>query len=172
MLQYFKKKFIPFYQIKSFRIHPLILEPKILQLILINNGSLTQNLNSALGTKIKVDIIQQSVKKNNEIIRVIILKDKSSNLVFAVSDWQENQVHFLLRTVNYQPIGQFIINNELDIRKHILCLKYGYCYYIEKKLRINQSICYRLSKVYYKNKILNTIQEFIAFQYLGEIPII
>ena len=78
--------------------------------------------------------------------------------MFAISYWTKNTNQISI----YQPIGQIIIKNEIDIFRKIAQLNYGYCYNIEKQLLITKAICYRESIMYHKDKYLNLIEEFIA----------
>lgn len=153
-----KKNFISFYNFKLLRINSLILIPKIQQLLLISNGSLTQNLNSLQGNEIKLYLVTQKIKKNNDTIRIVILKDPIIHLVFAISYWKKDTTKISIS----QPIGQIIITKEIDIFRQISRLNYGYCYNIEKQLLITKAICYRESVMYHQHKYLNLIQEFIA----------
>ena len=132
------------------------------QLVLFNDGSFTQNLNSMIGKKVKVNLIQQSPTRNKQIIRRIWIEDcKHNKIAFAKSFWQNNNIK-TCKTLKNTPIGKSIINNEVDIHKIINNLRYGYNYFIEQTINIKKPIFSRRYTIYHKNKSLTTIEEFFS----------
>ena len=139
------------------------------QLILINDGSFTQNLISLTGKNILLHIAFGSTYKTldyNKYIRGVWLQDNNSNssyLTFARSSWptyisnQNNLPKYL-----YKPIGQSLVESRTDIYKDIHEIYYGYCINIEDKLKIKGPIWGRKYTIYYKNKPLATIEEIFS----------
>jgi chorismate-pyruvate lyase len=84
-----KKHIVTFYTISSFQVFNTTSLPIELQLILMNNGSLTQNFNSITGEQIKIQVIKQKSKKNREITRKVWIKENLRKLAFAESYWQK-----------------------------------------------------------------------------------
>lgn len=138
------------------------------QIILINEGSFTQNLNYISGNKIKITMQQKYNYNfyNNEInnIRYVWLENSIyTKLTFARSLWifkyKDNLYHQL--KIN-KPIGSLLINNEKDIYKNVYEIYYGYCQFIEKYFEINQPIWGRKSILHSNDKAYANIQEFFS----------
>ena len=106
------------------------------QVLLINNGSLTQNLNSITGKPIHIHFIQQEFNHSKQIKRKIWIINTFHRLVYAESIWNA-AYNKILQFTNNQAIGQNIITNEIDIYKQITYIAYIYNYAIEKKLKQN-----------------------------------
>lgn len=140
------------------------------QLILLSDGSFTQNLNSLTGKRIKIEVISlNSIKriksKNNITIREIWIKDnKDKKLAFAKSLWPVINSPSNIKLPKNQSIGQSLIEFKVDIYKDIHEIYYGYCGYLEKKFNYNGPTWGRKYTLYYKKKHLATIQEIFSPQ--------
>ena len=79
-----KKEIIKFYKLcYPIQCHSLSLTTT-LKLILINNGSLTQNFNSITNNKIKIHLIKQKQTNSREIIREVWLQNITQKIAFAI----------------------------------------------------------------------------------------
>lgn len=158
-----KKNMINFYQLfYPIQFNSLSL-PTIFQLILINNGSLTQNLNSITGNEITIDLINEQIKDNHEIIRKVWLKSKLKKIAFAISCWQENRKNITTITPD-QPIGQSMIINENDIYKDIKHITYGYSYHLEDILQIKEPLWNRKYEIWSNKKVVAIVEEFFSIR--------
>lgn len=138
--------------------------PKKWQLILMNDGSLTQNLNSFTGSDIYIHICQNFnqvlVDKNN--IRSIYLEDKNNTkLVFAKSLWPINSLIFDKFKMQ-APVGKLFIKYKQDIYKEINEIYYGYSKYLNCYFNTNKPIWGRKCSIYYKKSCIVTIYEFFS----------
>lgn len=132
------------------------------QLILLSDGSFTQNLNSIIGQTININLIRQNLTKNNQIIRQVWIEDLNKNkIAFAESYWKKNDIK-KSKLSDFKPIGKSMINNEIDISKKIHNIKYGYNLFIEKTLEIKHPILSREYTIQYNNKPLTTIKELFS----------
>nr|QCI09068.1 hypothetical protein [Inkyuleea mariana] len=137
------------------------------QIILMSDGSFTQNLNSLTGkcTKIKIfqkynDILINQIKN----IRVVWLKnDKFDQLTFARSLWRYTCTDSItLKLSKQKAVGQSIIESKIDIYKDIHEIYYGYCIYLEKKFNSKKPIWGRKYTLYYNHQSYAVIQEFFS----------
>nr|AYR05927.1 hypothetical protein [Lithothamnion sp.] len=132
------------------------------QLMLLSDGSFTQNLNSVIGQNININLIRQNLTKNNHIIRQVWIEDLYKNkMAFAESYWKKNDIK-KSKLSHFKPIGKSMIKNELDISKKIHNINYGYNFFIEKTLEIKHPILSREYTIQYNNKPLTTIKEFFS----------
>lgn len=137
------------------------------QLILMNDGSFTQNLYYINNIPIDIQICQ---KKNYEPntsyrnIRCIWLKNcLYTKLIFARSLWKFSNLNLLNNHIlREKPVGLSLIKTKLDIYKEFHEIYYGYCQLLEKKLNIYQPIWGRKYTVYYYSNSYATIQEFFS----------
>lgn len=141
--------------------------PKEWQLILMSDGSFTQNLISLTGKIISLSIISQSIYyplNSKSCIREIWLVDSlCRKLAFAQSIWPKyNKNENNIFKPNNQTIGQLLIESKVDIHKDIHEIYYGYCTYLEKHLSINEPTWGRKYTIYYNNRPLTTIQEIFS----------
>lgn len=162
MLQ--KKHIIAFYKLYYPKQCNTTSLPIILQLILINNGSLTQNLNSITGQKIYIHLIKQQIKNNRQIIRKVWIKKNTKKLAFAESCWNQQKID-IMKFIANQPIGQSIILDETDIYKEIEYIQYGYYYYLEKTFQIKTPLWHRQYTIWLDKKTLTVIQEFFSISF-------
>nr|YP_010728610.1 hypothetical protein P6G74_pgp044 [Phymatolithon calcareum]WEA76916.1 hypothetical protein [Phymatolithon calcareum] len=158
-----KKHHIKFYNINMnyayYRLKNFSLE---WQLILLSDGSFTQNLNSIKGQKIRINLIQQNLIKNNQILRQVWIEDLHKNkIAFAESSWEKNNIK-KSKPNNYRPIGKSMIKYELDISKKIHNINYGYNYFTEKAFKLKQPILSREYTICYNKQNLTTIKEFFS----------
>lgn len=140
------------------------------QLILISDGSFTQNLNSLTGKRISLEVISLNNTKiinnnKNIIIREVWIKDNKYNkLAFAKSLWPITNSTRNIELPKDKPIGQSLIEFKVDIYKDIHEIYYGYCGYLERKFNYNGPTWGRKYTLYYKKKRLATIQEIFSPQ--------
>nr|YP_007878318.1 conserved hypothetical plastid protein [Calliarthron tuberculosum]AGA63929.1 conserved hypothetical plastid protein [Calliarthron tuberculosum] len=158
-----RKRVIEFYEIPYSEVYKnkTVSLPIALQLIIMNNGSLTQNFNSITGKKIQIHLIKQKTQKNQEIIRQVWIKENLHKLAFAESYWKKNNIQ-KNNIINNKPIGQSIILNEIDVYKEIKSIHYGYSYNLEKKFKVNTPLWSRKYTIWYNKKPLTIIQEFFS----------
>nr|YP_010728839.1 hypothetical protein P6G75_pgp076 [Lithothamnion corallioides]WEA77115.1 hypothetical protein [Lithothamnion corallioides] len=132
------------------------------QLMLLSDGSFTQNLNSIIGQNININLIRQNLINKNQIIRQVWIEGLHKNkMAFAESYWKKNDIK--KSELSYcKPIGKSMINDELDISKKIHNINYGYNFFIEKTLQIKHPIFSREYIIWYNNKPLTTIKEFFS----------
>lgn len=161
MLQ--KKHLITFYKLYYPKKCNITSLPIILQLILINNGSLTQNLNSITGQKIYIHLIKQQTRNSRQVIRKVWIKKNTKKLAFAESCWYQQN---LIKLIVNQPVGQSIILNETDIYKEIEYIQYGYYHYLEQIFQIKTPLWHRQYTIWLDKKALTVIQEFFSISFL------
>lgn len=136
--------------------------PSKWQLVLLSDGSFTQNLNSIIGQKININLIRQHLINNNQVIRQVWIEDLYKNkMAFAESYWEKNEIK-QSKLSHFRPIGKSMINDELDISKKIHNINYGYNFFIEKTLAIKHPILSKEYIIQYNNKPLTTIKEFFS----------
>lgn len=137
------------------------------QFIIMNNGSLTQNLNSLFNNEIILEMVQKPMKTNKHKltnIRIVWLENCiNKNLTFAKSIWtinQKNNTYIpLLKT---KPIGYSLIQSEIDIYKDLQEIYCGYCYNLESVFQRSQLIWGRKYKIFYNKQSYITVEEFFT----------
>jgi len=142
--------------------------PKEWQFIIMNNGSLTQNLNSLLINHTTIEMSQ----KHNSIfnkqiftnIRIVWLENYiDQNLTFAKSIWimnkKDNTYTQVLKTA---PIGYSLITFEIDIYKNLEEIYCGYSYHLEDIFQTSKLIWGRKYKINYSNNSYVTIEEYFT----------
>ena len=139
------------------------------QLLLMNNGSFTQNLNTLLVTNIKIDMCQKyNLIPNKSLtnIRLVWLKKNiQDKFTFAHSIWRFDQSYNQqTNLLTNKPVGQSFIDNEIDLHKDFQEIYYGYCYYLEKQFKSSEPIWARKYKVCYNNNSYAIIEEFFSPQ--------
>nr|QCI04798.1 hypothetical protein [Bornetia secundiflora] len=139
------------------------------QLVLINEGSFTQNLNCLTGMKTQIIIQQkfnfsQSHNKNIRNIRCIWLETSIyTKLTFARSLWFFTGIDQIYVKLNQKkPIGNLFIKSQADIHKFVQEIYYGYCKYLEKSFNIPRPIWGRKCLLYYQGQTYAIIQEFFS----------
>lgn len=137
------------------------------QLILSNEGSFTKIAKQLDGKYIKLNMLQKSNHRSNKInrhLRCIWLETSLyTKLVFARSIWlfqYMNKIDFKIK--KNEPIGNFLINSQIDIYKNIHEIYYGYSKKLEHKFNKNKPLWGRKYTLYYKNKSYVTIQEYFS----------
>jgi len=135
-------------------------------LILMSDGSFTQNLHSLTGKLIKIKIIWQTKNKyisdKNIYLREIWLEDESEyKLTFAQSVWHKNDYPNILLPL-HKPVGQSLIQLEKDIYKDIHEIYYGYSHYLNNAFHSNKAIWGRKYTIYSNTKPIATIKEFFS----------
>lgn len=140
--------------------------PREWKLILMNDGSFTQNLNSLTGEHIKLKIHYKTsdILLNKKKLRIIWLEDNINNkLTFARSLWPLHINHYkYIELGNNKPIGQSIIESKIDIYKDIYKLYYGYSKYLDKAFNSRGPIWGRKYKIYYHKKLFTIVEEFFS----------
>nr|YP_010986240.1 hypothetical protein UYL67_pgp180 [Pachymeniopsis lanceolata]WOL37158.1 hypothetical protein [Pachymeniopsis lanceolata] len=140
--------------------------PKEWKLILTNDGSFTQNLNSLTGKHIQLKINHKTseILLNKKKLRIIWLEDNINNkLTFARSLWPLQVNHYkYIELENEKPLGQSMIESKIDIYKDIYKLYYGYSKYLDKKFRSKGPIWGRTYKIYYHKKLFTIVEEFFS----------
>lgn len=139
------------------------------QLILMSDGSFTQNLISLTGNIIQVKIVSQSMYKldnYNKKIREIWLIDQSYNkLAFAQSIWPkyDDELDYTL-TQSKKPIGQSFVESQADIYRDIHEIYCGYCKNLDNEFQFDDIVWGRKYTIYSNNKPLTTIHEIFSPQ--------
>lgn len=141
--------------------------PIALQLILINDGSFTQNINLLTGKNIYIKMFQKFnkiSKKNYRNVRCIWLENNLyTKLLFARSIWALNSINIIdIKTTSNTPLGRSLIQSKTDINKQINEIYYGYCQYLEYKFQFNNPVWGRKYTLYYNKKSYIIIQEFFS----------
>ena len=131
----------------------------------MNNGSLTQNLNSLLINRIKIEMSQKyklNFKDKLNNIRIVWLEnDLNQNLTFARSIWIINKKNNLYKNIlNTNPIGYSLIKYQIDIYRELQEISCGYCYNLENKYQKSQLIWARKYKIFYPNNSYVIIEEY------------
>nr|YP_009393668.1 hypothetical protein [Caloglossa beccarii]ARW62230.1 hypothetical protein [Caloglossa beccarii] len=138
------------------------------QIILFNEGSLTEILNYLNGKKTIFQMYQKNnyTLRNNRYLRCIWIEScLYTKMIFAQSLWQfkytnnskqKNKLEYNI------PVGKLIINTEVDIYKQIHEIYYGYSIELENKLNYHKAIWGRKYTLYYNHKLFITIQEFFS----------
>ena len=138
------------------------------QFIIMNNGSLTQNLNSLLINKTNIEMCQKynSIFDNYKFtnIRIVWLENYiQQNLTFAKSIWVVDKTQDKYRQIlKEQPIGYSLINFEIDMYKNLEEIYYGYCYNLEDIFQTSKLIWGRKYKINYSNSSYVTIEEYFT----------
>nr|YP_009295376.1 hypothetical chloroplast RF21 [Dasya binghamiae]AOH77388.1 hypothetical chloroplast RF21 [Dasya binghamiae] len=137
------------------------------QLILANEGSFTQILNSLSGKKIHINMLQKNhytSKNMNKHIRCIWLENSIyTKFIFARSIWIFTYLDTIDNIIQAnKPIGNSLINSQVDTYKNIHEIYYGYSKDLEQKFQNHQPLWGRKYTLYYKNKSSVTIQEFFS----------
>lgn len=163
--------FIDFYRYNiSKDIHNLDCIPNKWKLIIMADGSFTQNLNSLTGKEIFISLINQKQlptindKKEieNFLFRQIWLEDKDQNkLAFAESLWKLSSKK-TLDLNNKQPIGKSFIEFEIDFYKKIQNIQFGYSYLIGSGFKTQQPIWSREYILLHNNQDITKIKEFFS----------
>ena len=164
-----KQHFIPFYTINKLDIHNrLLIIPIEWRLVIIGQGSLTQNSNSITGEKTYIHLISQKTRinkqnylKNNITRQVWIKNKKEKKLVFAESHWNQSNAFFTHLT-SKQAIGKSLIEFEMDFYKEIHQIQYGYSYILWKAFETEAPIWSRKYTIWHDYKPLVTIKEFFS----------
>lgn len=137
------------------------------QLILMSDGSFTQNLISLTGHSIKLNIVSNSIyqlDKNNSKIREIWLIDQYYNkLAFAQSIWPkyDNQISYAFTNSN-KPIGQTLFESQTDVYKDIHEIYCGYCTNLDHQFQFDDVIWGRKYTMYSNKEPLTTIHEIFS----------
>nr|YP_009297022.1 hypothetical protein Ceram_089 [Ceramium japonicum]AOM66365.1 hypothetical protein Ceram_089 [Ceramium japonicum] len=139
------------------------------QFIVMNNGSLTQNLNSLLINQIQLEMSQKyNITLNNKLtnIRIVWLENYiNKHLTFAQSIWMiDKQNNIYKHILNTQPIGYSLIQFEIDIYKDLQEIYCGYCYNLENIFDYSNLIWGRKYKMFYEKNSYVTIEEFFTPQ--------
>lgn len=148
--------------------HETIYIPVEWQIILINEGSFTRNLDCITGIKTNLRIQQkyttQYIKQSTRNIRCVWLENCIyTKLIFARSLWllkYRDSIHQKLN--RNQPIGSLLIAFDKEIYKRIQEIYLGYSQYLEQKFKIIQPIWGRKCILYYNNKKYAIIEEFFS----------
>ena len=137
------------------------------QLILINEGSLTQNLHALTGNTLNIKKYQNFSKisiHNHKNLRCIWLENSIyTKFLFARSIWILNYINNInINVTTNLPLGKSIIKSEVEIYKKLHEIYYGYCQYLEEEFQKNTPMWGRKYTMYYNNKSSITIQEFFS----------
>jgi len=151
----YKFQYILIIPVQNLSLHIHYLIPHRWQIILLNDGSLTQTLHYLTKTNVKLSIFQK-----NKYLRCIWLENSIyTKLVFARSLWQLNQ-RYLPSFINSKALGRNFIQSQVEIYKKINEIYYGYS--LTKKIGYQKPIWGRKYTLYYKNIMIITIQEFFS----------
>nr|QCI04256.1 hypothetical protein [Anotrichium furcellatum] len=137
-------------------------------IILMNEGSFTQNLQYLIGNRIRVNI-KQKIRKDlieNQIknLRYIWLENYIyTKLMYAKSLWKLITYNQAYKDIHInQPIGKLFTKSQTDIYKNIAEIYYGYSIYLEKKFDIGKAIWGRKYILCYNNHAYAIVQEFFS----------
>nr|YP_010865328.1 hypothetical protein QQR83_pgp046 [Campylaephora boydenii]WGT74120.1 hypothetical protein [Campylaephora boydenii] len=138
------------------------------QFIMMNNGSLTQNLNSLLINTTTIEMCQKyNLIFNNHAftnIRIVWLENYiNQNLTFAQSIWVMNTKNNQYKQIlSAKPIGYSLINFEIDIYKDLEEIYCGYCYNLENIFHESKLMWGRKYKINYSKNSYITIEEYFT----------
>nr|QCI07380.1 hypothetical protein [Leiomenia cribrosa] len=137
------------------------------QLILMSDGSFTQNLNSLTNEQNKIHILYKlyftKLYRRNKIRETYMKSYNHNNLIFAESIWQNNKTNLLYLQKN-KPIGRSLIESKIDIYKDIQEIYYGYSIYLKEIFQSDKAIWGRKYTLYFNHEPLITIKEFFSPQ--------
>nr|YP_009500331.1 hypothetical protein [Gracilariopsis heteroclada]AXE43493.1 hypothetical protein [Gracilariopsis heteroclada] len=157
---------IPFKGLESFNIEKNALIPNKWKLLLMNDGSFTQNLNSLTNeqiTTLQAYTENQYLIKKRKIRNIYLTNNSNQYLAFARSYWILNinhQIHNNL--INNQPVGQLFINHQTDIYKDIHEIYYVHSAFLENTFKSLGPVWGRKYTIYYRYKPIITLQEFFS----------
>nr|YP_009293888.1 hypothetical protein Ahnf_091 [Ahnfeltia plicata]AOM65576.1 hypothetical protein Ahnf_091 [Ahnfeltia plicata]UAT97402.1 hypothetical protein Ahn.pli.Chile.pt_031 [Ahnfeltia plicata] len=156
------------------------------KLILLNDGSFTQNLNSLTGHHINANVLKQSTNNfvlnqytqhldayfslvNSKATREVWLEDnKSTKLAFARSFWFQPSI-MSNKFPDHEPIGKSFIQLNIDIHKEIHQVYCGYSTHMSHEFKSNDFIWGRHYTIWQNYQPLAIVQEFFSphlIQYL------
>nr|YP_010199341.1 hypothetical protein LK036_pgp166 [Gracilariopsis tenuifrons]AXF36221.1 hypothetical protein [Gracilariopsis tenuifrons]UAD89199.1 hypothetical protein [Gracilariopsis tenuifrons] len=152
--------------LKSCNIKKNDLIPTKWKLLLMNDGSFTQNLNSLTGDQIitfPTYIENQYIIKKLKIRNIYLSNNSNKYLAFARSNWIlhiNHKIHNNL--INNQPVGELFINRQADIYKDIHEIYCVYSTYLEYTFKSIGPIWGRKYTIYYRYQPIITLQEFFS----------
>nr|YP_009398402.1 hypothetical protein [Lophocladia kuetzingii]ARW67588.1 hypothetical protein [Lophocladia kuetzingii] len=158
---------LPIYKIEKLNKKLLNLIPIQIKLLLINEGSLTKNVEYLSGKITKIFTMQKENRKSKINIRCVWLETSIyTRLIFARSLWCIIYKNTMGKENNIdKPIGKLYIKHQVDIYKDIHEIYYGYCQNIEKCYQTqikNTPMWGRKYSLYYENESYIIIQEFFS----------
>nr|YP_009297789.1 hypothetical protein Kuma_089 [Kumanoa americana]AOM67523.1 hypothetical protein Kuma_089 [Kumanoa americana] len=140
-----------------------------LQVLLISDGSLTNNLNILEAVPISLQLIKQeeqlyysSIPNKTSIFtarEILLTHTKEKYIIFAKSYYQQNILPIDL-IKNNKPLGKLLIDSEVEIYRKIHSIYYGYSSILEKKFQYQGPIWGRSYDILGNQKILTLIHEF------------
>nr|YP_009391186.1 hypothetical protein [Dipterocladia arabiensis]ARW59330.1 hypothetical protein [Dipterocladia arabiensis] len=163
---------VPKTKILSLNIKSCTFIPIPWQLILTNDGSFTQIVNYLDNKSVKLRMLQkynQTSKQIHRNLRCIWLENSIyTKLIFARSIWLFKYIDKTDYNIKgNQPIGNSLINSQIDIYKNIHEIYYGYSQEFENKFNQKYPLWGRKYTLYYKNKSYITIQEYFSPQIIN-----
>nr|YP_009511609.1 hypothetical protein [Melanthalia intermedia]AXI97486.1 hypothetical protein [Melanthalia intermedia] len=135
------------------------------RLILLNDGSFTQNLNSLTGQEIKVypvEVMNKKMIRKRGFRYIYLTNYYNKQLAFARSFWKLETKNKTNAIIDDKPIGQSFIEYQSDIYKDIHEIYLAHCAYLECKFKSNKPIWGRKYTLHYHNKPIATVQEFFS----------
>lgn len=139
------------------------------KIIILNEGSHTRLIQYLKNSQSDIKTLQQATRKtirSNRKIRYVWLETSVyTNITFARSLW--TMVHTTVSHINFGetgPIGQFFIENKIDIHKNLYELYFCYCKDLEKTLSFDDGFWGRKYLLRQKNHADIIIQEFFSPQ--------
>jgi chorismate-pyruvate lyase len=148
------------------------------QLILISDGSLTQNISI-----IKKDLLSLKLINEKRQLRFFTIVNKQSNksnnynTVLSREIWLINQVKYKILFAksyynkeifpldflnNSDPLGRSLIESEIEIYRKINKIYYGYSQILEKKFNIKGPLWGRSYHILYRDQLIILINEFFS----------
>nr|YP_010336644.1 hypothetical protein MW557_pgp044 [Rhodospora sordida]UNJ15050.1 hypothetical protein [Rhodospora sordida] len=143
------------------------------RILLLSDGSLTRHLHIFLGYSMKVQILETAIIPLKDyhydsiyskipypqISRQIwLIMNKNTKILYANSIW--NEMVFLKYFKNPEiPLGNWLIQSELDIFRLIYKVEYIYCYTLEKQFGCRGPFWTRYYFLIHNGNILASIQE-------------
>nr|QCI06188.1 hypothetical protein [Dicranema revolutum] len=139
--------------------------PQEWQIILMGDGSCTQNITSLTGKKTKVKILKENnykiVDNTSTVREVYLYNDQENILAFATSRWHYRKKLLLVNNISV-PIGQLLIEHKQDFYKEINEIYNGYCQKLECKFHHKGLIWGRRYTLYYKSIPLASFEEIFS----------
>nr|UEQ11954.1 Hypothetical protein Ycf21 [Kumanoa mahlacensis] len=140
-----------------------------LQVLLLSDGSLTNNLNILGEVPIFLKLIKEeeelysfSVSTQSSIFtarEILLTHNKEKNFIFAKTYYIKNIPPINL-TNNNKPLGKSLIEAEIEIYRKIKSIYYGYSRTLEKKFQFQGPVWGRSYYILCNQKFLTLIHEF------------
>nr|YP_010336448.1 hypothetical protein MW428_pgp044 [Goniotrichopsis reniformis]UNJ14854.1 hypothetical protein [Goniotrichopsis reniformis] len=170
---------IPLYSFQISELYaPSLLDqiPLLFRILIFSDGSLTRHLQIILGDYINIELENTALAQLNDyhgnllytkidypqISRQIwLVTEKNGKVVYANSIWNENILRKYFKDPNI-PIGNWLIESELDIFRKIYKVEYVHYYDLEKHFGYKGPFWSRYYFLIHKGDILASINEIFS----------